>query len=153
MNPLLVVNTGQDSNTYSFITPTLLTNCQNHQGNGNTVAFENTIPGADKQINTRLMEIANQGPSLETMATSHPDCHIPERRQYRNHGEHQYQSMYTNQNRSYTNNYNQNYRHTRENHSDRTCNNCGTKVSDREGHGHKAVLYKSCFPATKAFIL
>ena len=24
------------------------------------------------------------------------------------------------------------------------------KVSDREGHGHKAVLYKSHFPATKA---
>ena len=24
-------------------------------------------------------------------------------------------------------------------------------MSDREGHGHKAVLYKSHFPATKAF--
>ena len=26
-------------------------------------------------------------------------------------------------------------------------------MSDREGHGHKAVLYKSHFPATKAFLL
>ena len=42
MNPLLVVNTGQDGNTNSFITPTLVTNRQNRQGNGNTVAFENT---------------------------------------------------------------------------------------------------------------
>ena len=25
-------------------------------------------------------------------------------------------------------------------------------MSDPEGHGHKAVLYKSHFPATKAFI-
>ena len=33
-NPLLVVNTGQDGNTNSFITPTLVTNHQNHQGNG-----------------------------------------------------------------------------------------------------------------------
>ena len=105
-NPLLVVNTGQDGNTNSFITPTLVTNCQNCQGNGNTIAFENTIPETDKQINTRLVEIANQGPSLETMATSRPDCHIPDRHQYTNHGEHQYQSMYTNQNRSYNNNYN-----------------------------------------------
>ena len=56
--------------TNSFITPTLATNRQNHQGNGNTVAFENIIPEADKQINTRLVEIANQGPSLETTATS-----------------------------------------------------------------------------------
>ena len=127
VNPLLVVNTGHDGNTNFFITPTLVTNCQNCQGNGNTVAFENIIPEADKQINTRLVEIANQGPSLETMATSRPDCHIPDRCQYANHREHQYQSMYTNQNRSYTNNYNQNYRHTWENHTDRTCNNCGTK--------------------------
>ena len=126
-NPLLVVNTGHDGNTNSFITPTLATNHQNCQGNGNTVAFENTIPETDKQVNTRLMEIANQGPSLETTATSRPDCHIPDRRQYTSHREHKYQSMYTNQNRSYTNNYNQNYRHTRENHTDRTCNNCGTK--------------------------
>ena len=44
MNPLLIVNTGQDGNTNSFITPTLATNRQNHQGNGNTVAFENTTP-------------------------------------------------------------------------------------------------------------
>ena len=104
--PLLVVNTGHDGNTNSFITPTLATNRQNHQGNGNTVTFENTIPEADKQINARLVEIANQSPSLETMATSHPDRHIPDRCQYTNQGEHQYQSMYTYQNRPYTNNYN-----------------------------------------------
>ena len=126
-NPLLVVNTGQDGNTNSFITLTLVTNHQNHQGNGNTVAFENTTPETDKQINTRLVEIANQGPSLETTMTSCPDHHIPDRCQYTNHGKHQYQSMYNNQNRSYNNNYNRNYRQTWENHSDRTCNNCGTK--------------------------
>ena len=106
MNPLLMVNTGQDGNTNSFITPTLATNHQNHQGNGNTVAFENTIPETDKQINARLIEIANQGPTLETMVTSHPDHPIPDRCQYTNHGDHQYQSMYTNQNRSYNSNYN-----------------------------------------------
>ena len=106
INPLLVVNTGQDGNTNSFITPTLVTNCQNHQGNGNTVTFENTIPETDKQINARLVEIANQGPTLETTATSHLDCPIPDRCQYTNHGDHQYQSMYTNQNRSYNSNYN-----------------------------------------------
>ena len=105
-NPLLVVNTGQDGNTNSFITPTLATNRQNCQGNGNTVAFKNNIPEADKQINTRLVEIANQGPLLETTVTSHLDCHVPDRRQFTNHREHQYQSTYTNQNRSYTNNYN-----------------------------------------------
>ena len=126
-NPLLVVNTGHDGNTNSFITPTLVTNRQNCQGSGNTVVFENIIPEVDKQINTRLMEIANQGPSLEATVTSCPDRHIPDRCQYTNHGEHQYQSMYASQNRSYTNNYNQNYRHTWENHTDRTCNNCGTK--------------------------
>ena len=85
MNPLLMVNTGQDGNTNSFITPTLVTNRQNCQGNRNTVAFENTIPKTDKQINARLIEIANQGPSLETMATSHPDRHILDRCQYTNH--------------------------------------------------------------------
>ena len=106
VNPLLVVNTGHDGNTNSFITPTLVTNRQNCQGNGNTVAFKNNIPEADKQINTRLIEIANQGPSLETMATSRQDRHVPDRHQYSNHGKHQYQSMYTNQNRSYTKNYN-----------------------------------------------
>ena len=57
-NPL-VVNTGQDGNTNSFITPTLVTSCQNHQGNRNTVTFENTIPETDEQINARLVEIAN----------------------------------------------------------------------------------------------
>ena len=112
MNPLLVVNTGQDGNRNSFITSTLATNCQNHQGNGNTVAFENTIPETDKQISARLMEIANHGLSLETTATSRPDHHIPDRCQYTNHGEHQYQSTYTKQNRSYNNNYNRNYRQT-----------------------------------------
>ena len=126
-NPLLIVNTGHDGNTNSFITPTLATNHQNHHGNGNTVAFKNIIPEADKQINARLMEIANQGPPLETIVTSSLDCHIPDGCQYTNQGEHQYQSMYTNQNRSYTNNYNQNYKHTSESHTDRTCNNCGTK--------------------------
>ena len=135
-NPLLVVKTGHYGNTNSFITPTLVTNRQNRQGNGTTVAFENTIPEADKQINTRLMEIANQGPPLETTATSCLDRHIPDRRQYTNFGEHQYQSTYTNQNRSYTNNYNRNYRHTWENHTDRTCNNCGIK-------GHIAHFLKS----------
>ena len=44
------------------------------QTHGNTVAFENTIPETDKQINARLVEIANQGPTLETTVTSHPDC-------------------------------------------------------------------------------
>ena len=126
-NPLLLVNTGQDGNTNPFITPTLVTNRQNRQGNRNTVAFENTIPRTDKQINARLVEIANQGPSLETMAISHPDCQILDRCQYTIHGEHQYQIMCTNENKSYNNNYNQNYRQTWENHSDRTCNNCGTK--------------------------
>ena len=127
VNPLLVVNTGQDGNTNSFITPTLASNRQNYQGNRNTVGFKNNIPEADKQINTRLMEIANQGPPLETTVTSNLDRHIPDRCQFTNHREHHYQSMYTNQNRSYTNNSNRNYKHTWENHTDRTCNNCGTK--------------------------
>ena len=83
-NPLLIVNTGQDGNTNSFITPTLATNCQNRQGNMNTVAFENTTPESDRQINARLIEIANQGPSLETMATNRQDHHVPDRRQYTN---------------------------------------------------------------------
>ena len=126
-NPLLVVNTGQDRKTNSFITPTLVTNCQNCQGNGNTIAFENTIPETNKQISSRHIEIANQGPTLETTVTSHPDHHILDRCQYTNHGEHQYQSMYANQNRSYNNNYNRIYRQTWENYTDRTCNNCGTK--------------------------
>ena len=58
-NPLLVVNTGQDGNTNSFITPRLVTNHQNSQGNRDTFAFENTLPKTDKQINARLIEIAN----------------------------------------------------------------------------------------------
>ena len=38
-NTLFMVNTGQDGNTNSFITPTLVTSRQNRQGNGNTIAF------------------------------------------------------------------------------------------------------------------
>ena len=126
-NPHLLVNMGHDGNTNSFITQTLVTNRQIHQDNRNTVAFENNTPKAYKQINAMLAEIANQGPPLETMATSHLDRHIPDICQFTNHGEHQYQSMYTNQNRFYTNNYNQNYKCTWESHTYRTCNNCGTK--------------------------
>ena len=109
-NPLLIVNTGLEGSVNSFITPTLVTSCQIHQNNGNMVAFENTTPETNKQINTRLVELANQGPTLETTVTSCPDHQIPDRRQYTNHGEYQYQSTYTNQNRSFSNNYNQNYR-------------------------------------------
>ena len=105
-NPLLIVNTGHDGNTNSFITPTLVTNCQNRQGNGNTIAFKNNVSEADKQINARLAEIANQGPPLETTATSCLDRHVPDRCQFTNHREHQYQSTCTNQRRSYTNTYN-----------------------------------------------
>ena len=47
-NPLLIVNTGHDGNTNSFITPTLVTNCQIHQDNRNTVAVD-TTPEVDKQ--------------------------------------------------------------------------------------------------------
>ena len=83
-NPLLIVNMGQDGNTNSFITPTLVINRQNHQGNRNTVAFEKTTPETDKQISARLIEIANQGPSLETTVTNCQDHHVPDRRQYTN---------------------------------------------------------------------
>ena len=127
MNPLLVVNTGQDGNTNSFIMPTLASNHQNCQGNGNTVAFKNTTPETNKQINTRLAKLANQGQTLETMATSRLDCHIPDRQQYTKNREHQYQSMYNNQNQSFNNNHTRNYRQGWENNTDRTCNNCGTK--------------------------
>ena len=96
-NPLLIVNTGQDGNTNSFITPTLATNRLSHQGNGSTVAFKNTVPETNKQIIARLMELANQGPTSETTVTSHPDRHFPDRCQYMNHREHQYQSTYNNQ--------------------------------------------------------
>ena len=89
-NPLLIVNAGHDGSTNCFITPTLATNHQSCQDNRNTVAFENNIPEVDKQINSRLTEIANQGPPLETTATSHMDHHIPDRRQFTNHREHQY---------------------------------------------------------------
>ena len=60
VNLLLVVNTGHEGNTNSFITPTLVTNCQNCQDNRNTVAFKNNIPEADKQINARLAEIVTR---------------------------------------------------------------------------------------------
>ena len=53
-NSLLIVNTGQDV-TNSFITLTLAINHQNHRGSGNTIAFENTIPETNKQINARLV--------------------------------------------------------------------------------------------------
>ena len=95
-NPLLIVNMGHDGNTNSFITPTLVTNCQNCQDIRNTVAFENNTPRVGKQISARLAEIGNKGPPLETMATSHLDHHIPDRHQFTNHGGDQYQSMYTN---------------------------------------------------------
>ena len=91
-NPLLVGNTGQDGNTNSFITPTLATSRQNRQGNRTTVAFENTIPKTDKRFNARLVEIANQSPTLEIMMTSRLDRHIPDRHQYTNHREHQSRS-------------------------------------------------------------
>ena len=126
-NPLLIVNTGNDGNTNSFITLTLATNHQNLQDNQNTIAFDNNISEAEKRINTRLIEIANQGPA-ETTATNCHDCPVPNRCQFTNNGEHQHQSMYTNQNRSYTNNNNRYYNHTWESHTDRTCNNCGIKA-------------------------
>ena len=151
--PLLMVNTEQneteqDGNSNSFITSTLVTNRQNRQGNGNTVAFENTIPETDKQINARLVEIANQGPSLETTLTSHPDRHIPDRCHYTNHREHQYQSMCSNQNRPYNNNYNLNYRQTWENHSNRTCNNCGTNGHIAKYCTKTSFWYQWCHTAT-----
>ena len=59
VNSLLIVNTGNDGNTNSFITLTLATNCQNRQDNLNTVALNNNIPEAEKQINASLIEIAN----------------------------------------------------------------------------------------------
>ena len=126
-NPLLIVNMGNEGNMNSFITPTLATNCQNHQDNRNTVAFDNNIPEAKKQINVRLAEIANQGPPSETTVTNRLDRPTLDRCQFTNHGEQQYQSMYTNQNRSHNYCYNRNYKNTWENHTDRTCNSCGTK--------------------------
>ena len=126
-NPLLIVNTGNDDNTNSFIIPTLATNRQNCKENRNTVAFDNNIPKADKRINARLVEIASQGP-VETTATNCHDCPVLDRCQITNNGEHQYQSMYTNQNSSYTKNNSRYYNDTWESHTDRTCKNCGIKV-------------------------
>ena len=77
-NPLLIVNTGNNGNTNSFITMTLAMNCQNCQDNQNTITFDNNIPKADKRINARLVEIASQGPG-ETTATNHHDRPIPDR--------------------------------------------------------------------------
>ena len=71
-NPLLIVNTGQDGNTNSFITPTLVTNHQNCQGNGNTVAFENTVPETDKQINARLVETSKPRPNIRNYCDQSP---------------------------------------------------------------------------------
>ena len=148
-NPLLIVNMGQDGNTNSFITLTLATNHQNCQGNGNTVAFENTTPETNKQINARLVEIANQGPSLETTVTDRQDRHIPDRCQYTNSREfHQYQSTYNNQNRSFNNNFNQNYRQAWENHTDRTCNSCGTKGHIAKYCTKTSFWYQWCHTAT-----
>ena len=72
-NPLLMVNTGNDGNTNSFITPTLVTNHHTCQDNCNTVAFDNNVHDWEKQINTRLTEIANQGPAVTTVTNRH-DC-------------------------------------------------------------------------------
>ena len=148
VNPLLVVNTGHDGNTNSFITPTLATNRQNCQGNGNIVAFENIIPEADKQINTRLVEIANQGPPLETTATSHLDHHVPDRHQYTNHGEQQYQSTYTNQNKSYTTSYNRNYKHTWENHNRQNLQQLWYKGAYSQILYQSSFWYQCCHTAT-----
>ena len=126
----------------------MATSRQNRQNNGNTVAFENTIPETNKQINTRLAELANQGPTLETTVTSRLDCQIPDRHQYTNHREHQYQSTYTNQNRSFSNNYNQNYRQAWENHTDRTCNNCGTKGHIAKYCTKTSLWCQWCYTAT-----
>ena len=59
-NPLLMVNTGNNGNTNSFVTPTVVTNRKNRQDNRNTVVFHNNVPKADKWINISLAEIANQ---------------------------------------------------------------------------------------------
>ena len=126
MNPLLIVNAGNDGNTNSFITPTLATSCQNCADNRNTVAFDNNIPNPYKRINMRLMEIANQESSENTAINCH-ECLIPERCRFTTDGEHQYQGTYTNQNRSFNNNNNRYYNRTWESHTDRTCNNCGRK--------------------------
>ena len=70
-NPLLIVNTENDGNMNFFITLTLVINHQNHQDNQNTIAFNNNIPEADKQINTKLAEIANQGLAETTVTNRH----------------------------------------------------------------------------------
>ena len=114
-NPLLIVNTGNNSNTNSFITLTLATNRHTCQDNRNIVAFDNNVPNGNKQINARLVEIANQGPA-ETTVTNHHDHPASDRCQFTHNGEHQQEIMYTNQNRSYTNNNNRYYNHTWESH-------------------------------------
>ena len=70
-NPLLVVNTGQDGNTNSFITPTPATSHQNHQGNGNTIAFENTIQTPIKIGPTITTTTETTGKHGKTTPTEH----------------------------------------------------------------------------------
>ena len=127
-NPFLTVNMGNEGNINSFITPTIATNCLNRQDNRNTTAFESHVPEANKRINARMAEIANQRPT-ETTATSCHDHPDPDRCQSTNPNKPlQYQSMYTSQHhRSYNNSYHHNYNHTWESHTKRTCNSCGTK--------------------------
>ena len=95
----------------------------------NTIPDNRPGPTANPLLVVNTGHVGNTNsfitPTLVT--NSRLECQIPDRHQYTNHGEHQYQSTYTNQNRSYTTNYNQNYKHTWENHTDRTCNSCGTK--------------------------
>ena len=106
-NPLLIVNTGHDGNTNFFITPTLVTNCQNRQDNRTLLPLKTTYL---RQISRSMP--GKPGLTVGNYGNQSPGCHVPDRCQITNHGEHQYQSTYTNQNRSYTNNYNQNYKHT-----------------------------------------
>ena len=103
-----------------------MSNHKNHANNRHTVAFDNNIPDADKWINARLTEIANQVPT-ETTVTNCCECLVPDRCQFATDGEHQYQGTYTSQNRSFNNNNNRYYNCTWESHTGRTCNNCGIK--------------------------
>ena len=123
-NPLLTVNTGGEGNDNPFNTPTLGTSHQNRPDSQNTIVFEHHIPEADRQINTHLTEIVNQG-TTETTATTCEDHPDPERHQLNNPSDtHQYQGMYTNQ---YHRAYNRNYNHIWESYTDRTLNSCGVK--------------------------
>ena len=95
-NCLLIVNTGNDGNTNSFITLTLASNHQNCTDSRNTIAFDNNIPHTNRQINARLMEKANQGPT-ENTAINCNDPLAPYRCQFTIDSEHQYQGTYTSQ--------------------------------------------------------